>query len=66
METSLKSAPSTLAHRVRLYTAALATDQTPVAFGLTPRALAGGMYDRLDAVDQGRVARVLDAAGVSL
>ena len=55
-----------LRSRVELYGLALATDQTPNAYGLTPEDRAGGRFDSLSVVDQVRVSRALDVAGVSL
>ena len=56
----------TLARRVELYGLALATDQTPNAYGLTPEDRAGGMLDRMPVVDALRAAQVLSTVGVSL
>jgi len=55
-----------LRSRVEIYGLALATDQTPNAYGLTPADRAGGRFDSLSVVDQVRVSRALDVAGVSL
>ena len=52
--------------RVELYGLALATDQTPNAYGLTPEDRAGGMLDRLPMLDASRVVQVLRAAEVTL
>lgn len=52
--------------RVELYGLALATDQTPNAYGLTPEDRAGGMLDRMPVVDALRATQVLSAVGVSL
>ena len=55
-----------MARRVELYGLALATDQTPNAYGLTPEDRAGGMLDRMPVVDALRATQVLSAVGVSL
>jgi len=55
-----------LRSRVELYGLALATDQTPNAYGLTPEDRAGGMLDRMPVVDALRATQVLSAVGVSL
>ena len=60
------AALSPFAQRVRVYGLALATDQTPNAFGLTPEDRAGGMLDRMPVVDALRATQVLSAVGVSL
>ena len=52
--------------RVEIYGLALATDQTPNAYGLTPEDRAGGMLDRLPMLDASRVVQVLRAAEVTL
>ena len=55
-----------LRSRVEIYGLALATDQTPNAYGLTPEDRAGGMLDRLPMLDASRVVQVLRAAEVTL
>ena len=55
-----------LRSRVELYGLALATDQTPNAYGLTPEDRAGGMLDRMPVVDALRATQVLSTVGVSL
>ena len=52
--------------RVELYGLALATDQSPNAYGLTPEDRAGGMLDRLPVLDAMRAMAALSAAGVAL
>jgi len=52
--------------RVELYGLALATDQTPNAYGLTPEDRAGGMLDRLPVADAMRAMAALRAAEVTL
>ena len=50
----------------RIVELATASDQTPNAYGITPRAYAGYLLDRLAEDDREVAHRALDAAGVSL
>ena len=50
----------------RIVRLATASDQTPNAYGVTPRAVAGYLLDRLPEGEREVAWRVLDARGVSL
>lgn len=54
------------ARRVRVYAHALASDQRPNAYGVTPAETADHLADHLPTVDRYRAEQVLRAVGVSL
>ncbi len=63
---SAPTSPETAVRIARILALAVAVDQSPNAFGITPQGAAGCLLDRLPEGDRELAMKALDALGVSL